>query len=252
MAGAVFTAESPWIRRAARPAPSVRLICLPYAGGGASVYRDWPELLPPSVEVLAVQLPGREDRSAEDPPAGLNPLVRAAAIALRPFCTDEFVLYGHCAGGLLAYELARELGQRHGIRPRRVIAAAQPAPQSPPPARPLHTLPDAELLDTVRERGGLPDAVLANPAMVEFLLPLLRADFALWEQYRHRPGDPLPCPVTTLRGTEDTVVDRADLAGWESCTTAGHSHHEVDGGHYFVNRPTERTLQVLARTVLTD
>ncbi|MZE55068.1 hypothetical protein GTY86_28075, partial [Streptomyces sp. SID5770] len=66
-----FTAESPWVRRAARPGrPRLRLLCFPYAGMGASLYRSWPGLLPEDVEVVAVQPPGREDRARDPLPAG--------------------------------------------------------------------------------------------------------------------------------------------------------------------------------------
>ncbi|MFT7840497.1 alpha/beta fold hydrolase [Saccharothrix sp. BKS2] len=249
MARAAFTADSPWVRRSPRHAPAVRLVCVPYGGGGASVYRELADLLPDSIEVLALQLPGREDRSREDPPADLRRLVRAAAIALRPFCAGDYVLYGHCAGALLAYEVALEMGERFGTWPRRLIAAAQPAPHLPPIGPPLHELPDDHLLEVVRHRGGLPDAVLANAELLSFLLPVIRADFTLWERYEHRHGDrALPCPVTTLRGRDDAVVGPELCAPWRERTTGGWDHHEVDGDHYFINRLADSTARVLART----
>jgi medium-chain acyl-[acyl-carrier-protein] hydrolase len=45
--------------RARRPAARLRLFCFPYAGSGAAIYRDWPAGFPPSIEVCAVELPGR-------------------------------------------------------------------------------------------------------------------------------------------------------------------------------------------------
>ena len=44
---------------------TLRLFCLPYAGGGASIYRLWGPALPSWIEVCPVQLPGREDRYRE-------------------------------------------------------------------------------------------------------------------------------------------------------------------------------------------
>ncbi|MFD7657540.1 thioesterase II family protein [Actinosynnema sp. NPDC059797] len=248
---AAFTADSLWVRRSTRPSPAVRLVCVPYGGGGASVYRSLADRLPDSIEVLALQPPGREDRSREDPPERLRGLVRAAAIALRPFCTADYVLYGHCAGALLAYEVALEMGGRFGLWPRRLIAAAQPAPHLPPPGPPLHELPDDRLLDVVRQRGGLPDAVLANAELLSFLLPVIRSDFTLWERYEHRHRRrALPCPVTTLRGRDDEVVRPELCEPWREHTTGGWDHHEVDGDHYFINRLADSTARVLARATL--
>lgn len=228
-----FTMDSPWVRRVPRAQARVRLICLPFAGGGASVYQRTAALMPSWVETLTVQLPGREDRSREEPPARIDALVTACSIALRPYTTMPYVLYGHCAGGLLAYEIAHEMGRRFGTWPRRLIVGEQPAPQAPPPAEPLHLLPDEELLATVRERGGLPDAVARNAPLLEMLLPLLRSDFALWENYRYRPRPPLPVPITTVRGLTGSV-DESDLAGWAAQTAVGRTGLSVEGGHYFV------------------
>lgn len=228
-----YATDSLWVRRVPRPGAAIRLICLPFAGGGASVYRRMAALLPPWVELLAVQLPGREDRSGEAPPTDIARLVTACAIALRPYTTVPYALYGHCAGGLLAFEIAHEMGGRFGTWPRRLIVAEQPAPQAAPPAEPLHLLPDERLLAAVRGRGGLPDAVARHAELQEFLLPLLRGEFALWENYRHRRRPPLPVPITTIRALSG-LADETGMAGWAEQTSAGHTGVSVEGGHYFV------------------
>jgi medium-chain acyl-[acyl-carrier-protein] hydrolase len=228
-----FTMDSLWVRRVPRPGARLRLVCLPFAGGGASVFQRMAALLPPWVEVLAVQPPGREDRAMDDPPKSIAGLVTACAIALRPYTTTPFALYGHCAGGLLAYEIAHEMGSRFGAWPQRLVVGEQPAPQAWPPAEQLHRLSDEQLLAAVRERGGLPDAVARNVELQQFLLPMLRSEFALWENYRHQPRPPLPVPITTVRGLSGSVAE-SEMAGWAEQTSAGHTSVSVEGGHYFV------------------
>jgi hypothetical protein len=52
-----------WIERAVRRTPPrFRLFCFPYAGGGAGMFRDWSSEMPPTMEVGAIRLPGRERR----------------------------------------------------------------------------------------------------------------------------------------------------------------------------------------------
>ncbi|WP_239642909.1 thioesterase II family protein [Nocardiopsis alkaliphila] len=245
-------AESLWIRRSVRSFPRLRLVCLPFAGGGASVFQALPGLLPEAVEIVAVQLPGREERSREDPPARLDRLVRAIAIALRPYQDLPLAFYGHCAGGLLAYELASHMGAEQDVWPRRLVVGAQPAPGSPIPGAHLHELSDRELIDAVAGRGGLPEAVVGNTALIEFLLPLLRSDFALWERYEHRPRPPLPVPINVLRGRDDPLVGKAEVEGWREHTTAGVTEATVDGGHYFINDLTDESARVLTNALLPD
>src|ERR1700755_1529297 len=91
-----------------RPTARSRLVCCGPAGGGASFYRRWPELVPLDVEVLAVQLPGRETRLVEDPRPGIVTSAEAVCRSLMARATPlPTVLFGHSMGALIAFETAR-------------------------------------------------------------------------------------------------------------------------------------------------
>ncbi|HEY0193511.1 MAG TPA: alpha/beta fold hydrolase, partial [Kofleriaceae bacterium] len=97
--------DQPWITRPQlHPGAALRLICLPYAGGGASVFRTWPAALPPQVEVWAIELPGRETRAREAPLASRRALVQQLTEALMPRLHAPFAIYGHSMGSLLAFD----------------------------------------------------------------------------------------------------------------------------------------------------
>lgn len=249
MTNETFLAEAPCVRRVPRDAPSVRLVCFPYAGMGASIFRSWSSWLPDWVEIVAMQLPGREDRAREEPPCDVAALARSCAFALRPYCTLPLVFYGHCAGALLAYEVAHQMGTRFGVWPARFIAAAQPAPGVAALGEIMHTLADEDFIDRVRRRGGLPDALAGNSGFLSFLLPLLRADFTLWERYEPSIQRALPCPVTVLRGGDDDLVGTDLAESWQLYSTADCEVRVVDGGHYFVNDISEQTKRVVTELV---
>src|SRR5262245_5574913 len=89
-------ATSRWlVRPRTNPEARVRLVCLPHAGGGASLYRLWPEGLSPAVEVCAVQLPGRETRLREPAHRRVEPLVLELAETLARALEPPFALFGH-------------------------------------------------------------------------------------------------------------------------------------------------------------
>src|SRR5690242_2395400 len=97
-----------WVWHTPRPSePRVRLLLLPNAGAGASTFRAW--TAPESVQLLPIQLPGREDRLFEPPYAHLSDLVPALAAALEPWLDLPFAIYGHSMGALIAFELTRWL-----------------------------------------------------------------------------------------------------------------------------------------------
>ena len=88
--------ESPWITYA-RPneQAGLRLFCLPHAGGGASAFRSWVAGLAPEIEVLPVQLPGRETRFLERPYESIETLLDGLREAIRPLLNKPFAFFGH-------------------------------------------------------------------------------------------------------------------------------------------------------------
>ena len=122
-----------WITcRAPQPDAAVRLFCFPYAGGGASVYRDWPRLLADNVEVCAIQLPGRENRLKEPLIRQLPALIEKLVVEIRPFLTRPFAFFGHSMGALLNYELTHALMAAGAPGPAHLFFSAYRAPHLPP------------------------------------------------------------------------------------------------------------------------
>ena len=107
----------PWFPFArTNPAARVRLVCLPFAGGGASAFRTWPQELPLDIDVWAAQLPGRETRFADPAYTRMDRLVSDLAAAVCPNLDRPYALFGHSIGSLVALELVREL-RRQGRPP---------------------------------------------------------------------------------------------------------------------------------------
>jgi medium-chain acyl-[acyl-carrier-protein] hydrolase len=225
-----------------RPDAAVRLFCLPYAGGGASSYRLWVAGLPPSIEVCPIQLPGREERLRETPFTNLIDLSHAVSRELTPYLDKPFAFFGHSLGALLAFEVARSL--RHGGRPAPLgmYLAAYPAPHRPSARTPIHQLPDPAFIEELRRLQGTPEAVLGNRELIEFLLPILRADFEVCDTYVCAPEPPLACPLYLFGGTEDAEVGAAQLEQWRELTAGAFRLQMLPGTHFFVQSHRHRLL----------
>lgn len=236
-----------FVRLARRERASTQLFCLPYAGAGASIYRDWPAAFGADVEVNAVQLPGRESRFGDRSP--LDPAELAAAIAAR--ADRPFALFGHSFGGRLAFEVARALRRRGGPMPRRLY----PSGCRPPhvkvmdgPLDGLSTAPEELLIDRLAAGGAMPAAVLAERELLDLVLPVVRADLAWLDEYRYVDEPPLDLPIAVFCGRHDEVVSPEVMRGWNRHTSVSFIQHVLPGGHFFLN---ER-LADLARLVEYD
>jgi medium-chain acyl-[acyl-carrier-protein] hydrolase len=235
----VFEFGSPWIGRVRREAARVRLFCLPFPGAGAPEFLPWAALLPPDVELCAVQLPGRADRFDEEPRTELRSLVADIATAMAPYADLPYALFGHSGGALLAFELSRTLA----VEPIRLFVSAEPAPELPRSGPALRDLDDAEFLRQFVARGGLAPEVAALPELVDLVLPTLRADVTWCETYEFRPGPPLACPITAFAGLGDPVTSAGEVDQWAAHTAAAFERHLVDGGHLFVRDSVESVVK---------
>jgi len=229
------TAANRWIVKPRTvPDASLRLFAIPFAGGNASVFQQWPQFLPDDVEVCAVQFPGRQQRASEAPFTRMPLAVQALETALAPLLDLPFVIFGNCTGSLAAFELARRLRRRSGIEPLALIVSCSRAPQMPDRDVPIHASPDDELFEELNRLGGTPPAIIEHPELRVLMLPTLRADFELAETYAYRDDEPLHCPLFVFGGTEDGIVAAEELDAWRAQTTGRFSLEMLEGGHYLI------------------
>ncbi|MEH1123249.1 thioesterase II family protein [Micromonospora sp. CPCC 206061] len=222
------------IRFRPRPDAALRLVCFPHAGGSAAFFRPWLELVPPEVELVAVQYPGRLDRLGEPCVTDMDQMSRRILAALAATPGAAVALFGHSMGSVIAYEVARRLCAAPGGPPlARLMVSGRPGPAYHS-GRTWHRAGDGALADELRRLGGTDEPALAHPELRGLVLSVLRNDYRLVETYRHRPGPPLSCPVTVLGGDDDPEAPVADLGGWAATTTGPVATRLFPGGHFYL------------------
>lgn len=226
------------------PKAQLRLFCFPYAGGGAQVFRSWPDSLPPTVEVCAIELPGRGTRLKQAFFTRIEPLVEAIALTLLPMLNKPFAFFGHSMGALVSFELARLLRKQGERQPTHMFISGRRAPQIPN-SEPIHALPEAKFIEKLRRYNGTPSQVLENAELMQLFLPILRADFEVLETYVYKNEPAFDFPITAFGGLQDTEATRQDLEAWDKHTTADFKLHMFPGNHFFIHSDQELLLRAL-------
>lgn len=232
------------------PQVRLRLFCFPFAGAGASIYRNWHQALPKSIEVCPVQLPGREERLSEKPFRSLAPLIAELGCVLEPYLDRPFAFFGHSMGALISFELTRHLRRFNWSMPAHLFISSRPAPQIPQTKPTTFDLSDPKFIEELRQMQGTPELVLQNPELMELLLPLLRADFELCQTYYYNYELPLDCSFSVFGGLDDAGVSQQSLVAWRAQTTYPIQLRMFQGDHFFIVNSQQKLLQIISQQLL--
>lgn len=226
----------------------MRLICLPPAGAGPSLFRPWQRIDP---QVSAPTIPGREGRYHEPAPGDLRRLVDRLAVENAAALPARYALFGYSMGGTVALLLAR-----------RLVAMGLPAPEAlfvlgaPPPDRlrdgttGFHHLNSDAFWSEIRRLGGTPDEIIADPDLRALFEPALRQDFRICDDYLHvDDGFRLACPIHVFAAEDDHLITADDAAHWGAFTRAGAQVHAIRGGH-MLDAPSFAALHGRIRALL--
>ena len=227
----------------------MRLICLPHAGGGASGFHPLAALLPRDIEMLTVQLPGRESRLSEPPFRRMAPLIDALTDAVSPLLDRPYALFGHSMGALIAYELGRAFERDRLPLPRTTIVSGRRAPTVPNTEAPLHRLPDDQFVEALVARyDAIPKVIRDEPELMALFMPVLKADFEIFESHHHVDEPPLASALGIYGGRADPQTRQMD--GWANLYAGAARTRLFDGGHFYLADQRRALADALAEDVL--
>jgi len=224
----------------------MRLICLPYAGGSATVYARWKRHLPSWIEVAPLEWPGRGVRM--DEPLQTDPAALADRLAselIRAQLAEPYALFGHSLGGLIAFELAHRLLALGAPRPRMLLVSGTEAPAMRDGSRWKEPLSDDALRDELLRLKGTPQEALESVEIMRGALPILRADFLMSGNYVYQRRQPLPCPLHVFGGDQDETRLEA-LDAWQAETSAVFGLDMLPGDHFFIHARQADLLNLVA------
>ncbi|MFF8725799.1 thioesterase II family protein [Streptomyces sp. NPDC015171] len=223
-----------WFLRAPSPDAEYRLLCFPYSGCGASMYAGWPQWIGP-VEVLPLQLPGRENRMREPHYGTYEQLAADVVDGVAAYLDRPYAVFGHCGGALPAFETVLRIREAGLRAPERCFVSSQVAPQDGPYGRFLG-LTEEGLRDELRGLFAALGSDSPPAEMLDLFLEVMCADLDANRTYRKPVTPGAACPLTVIGWDADVEVPHRLMGGWEGWADA--SKVVLPGTHYtFLSAP---------------
>lgn len=224
----------------------IKLICLPFAGGSKFSYYRYRKFAPQWLDIIPIDLPGRGSRITEKLLTDMHAIVDDVLEQVRPHISSTYAIYGHSMGGLTALLLIRRLRAEGLELPVHLFVTGHGGPSFRKPKVVRHSLPKKELVDELNLLDGMPEDIMQNESMIDYFLPVIRADFKAFETYDYETDGQLDMPITCVIGKEENITLEGARA-WEQETTAPVDVRQFPGRHFFIYQHDGEVVRLISR-----
>jgi surfactin synthase thioesterase subunit len=232
------------------------LICLPYAAGGSSTFMQFAkemETINPEVDVYAVNYPGNDLDSVNDPQKDIETLIRQCVAMIKQKINTPLAVYGHCVGSYVALDLCARL-EEEDIKVN-FVGIGGVLNHPPMEIDEILAADERHLEEIYLKLGtfkGYGDRV--PPEVYDRITRNFKADAIEITAYRNKlkkdfDNYRIAAPVVNIiSDTDKTTPDyRNGYRNWEEYSQEVTLVTMKGGGHYFINEKARETARIIDR-----
>lgn len=240
--------ENKWIAHERnRKESKINMVCIPYAGASANIYGKWKNICPVEYNVLPMLFPMRETRIMEEMPKNVKGMAEMFVAEAKEIFEKPVLLFGHCTGAILAYEIALAAEEMLGKKVVGIVASSANEPgEVPKETKELMNAPNKQLIEYLRKEELVEEEMLEDEDFCDYYLPILKADFKIYGTYKQETKKQLDCPIITIYDKEDSKISERTVDAWAEYTTGEYRSYQVKGGHYYMENP-KQIMQIMEK-----
>jgi surfactin synthase thioesterase subunit len=224
----------------------IKLICLPFAGGSKYAYHRYVRLAPDWLEIIPIDLPGRGSRMNETLLTDMDAIVDDVMSHIRDITVYPYAIYGHSMGALIALLVTRRIRKEKLNEPLHLFVTGHGGPSVNDDRVIRHKLPEPQLIDELLSLNGMPQEILDDKVLMDFFLPVIRADFQAIETFEYQAESKLDLPITCIIGREEKItVEKAQA--WENETYGNVDVRRFPGKHFFIFEHDKEVIRLISK-----
>lgn len=208
----------------------MKIISFPFAGGNKYSFREIAQNIS---EFTIIEYAGRGFRINENLIIDIELLIEDLFLKVKNeiTATDDYIIYGHSMGALVGYLICQKIEDLGLKKPQKLVVSGKKSPSIKRETKLSH-LHEKEFWQEVIKLGGIPDELINHLELIDFYIPILKADFTAIENYHYVKKEKLTVPIDVFYGSEEATEE--EMIGWQEETTANVTITQMEGNHFFI------------------
>ena len=231
--------------------PGKTLFLFPFAGGTSQSYRSFFKTFEHlNCDIYSLELAGRGIRMQEPLVSNINQIMNECVEGFLPYIGRDSVFFGHSMGSILAYELLSAVESKFSQYSASLIVSAANSPRHIRLSKDVLGMNDVEFKLFLHGMGGIPPEISQHDALMQFLLPRIRNDFEIIDQYRCLGNHTLRSSIHAIAATDDTNLQHDSVEDWMAYTHSSFELTWCQGGHFYFERDSSLLTNVIKSNVI--
>ena len=229
----------------------IKLFCIAHAGGSVSVFYQWKSLIKENITLMPFELAGRGGRFGEPLYKSWDQAIQDVYKYIVNNINDEsYAILGHSMGSWIAFDVVSKI-KKNGLKePEHIFFSGNTPPHIPYQEEKISHLTEEEFIKKIKEKGDTPDIVFEDNTLRELLLPVIKSDYHILEEYNHtKKSIQFNSSIHVMYGKRD-ILEESSLKEWNKYAIDDFDMHSFEGGHMFINNNKEETIQYINRVLM--
>ena len=230
---------------------SIKLFCVPYAGGTAEVFNGLKEYLNDGIELITVEYSGHGKRAKEPFYETFDSMAEDTARVINSYLENggEYALFGYSMGSVVCFDcIVNKLLKKN---PKHFFIASHEAPGEHWESMEYAELDDIGFFKKLVDFGGFraeDEKRMENRFFRKLIFDPIKADYDLIAQYELKNPEKADVPVTMMYSPDDVKRDSAVL--WQNRFEQKMEFIEMGKNHFFINDEQKRIAEIINERII--